>query len=81
MKKLLSLGLVLTVFVFSCSEDSEVTGETTLTPEEASAEIQSIATTASQDITSILESDGVSAILDLIDLIERSNFLLGAKSP
>ena len=72
MKKLLCFLVPLSIAMYSCEEENS--DGSTLNPDEASAEMNVLANKANQDITTMVESEGVKAVLDLIDLVESYDF-------
>jgi hypothetical protein len=75
MKKLISLSLSLSllalIFITSCgTDDTAKTPVKEMTAEEASAKIVSTGKTAADDVVTMVDSEGVTALLALADLFE-----------
>ncbi|MEM6641892.1 MAG: hypothetical protein AAF616_02840 [Bacteroidota bacterium] len=67
---LLSAGLLL----FSCGTDENDSENIALTAEQASLEMESIASQANVDVIALVESVGTTALLDLVNLLDESDF-------
>lgn len=69
MKKLFPLSLLALIFITSCGpDDSDQTPIVDLTSEEASAKIVATGQLAADDVVSMVESDGVNALLSFAEL-------------
>lgn len=61
------------IFLASCSDDDG--GGGSLTPEDASVQLNAVATDMNDDVVTMVQSDGVQGALSLIDFIDNSSEL------